>query len=97
MKATVKFPPNIRIPTGTDQTVIDLDEGAHLSDILEVLATRYGEGLINSIYTPELDSLDIWASVIVDGQPVPLPLTPKSDVKLKEGSVIVLIAPVSGG
>ena len=97
MKVTVKFTPYMSVLTGTNQTAIDLDESAHLSDLLKVLATRYGEGFIDLLYTSELGPIDVWASVIVDGQAVPLPLIPKSDVKLKEGSVAVLMAAVGGG
>jgi len=97
MKVTVKFNPYIRVLTKTDHIIIDLDEGAHLSDLLKVLTMRYSEGLVELMYTSELDALDIWASVIVNGQLVPLPLTPRSDVKLQEDSVITLMTPVGGG
>jgi molybdopterin converting factor small subunit len=97
MKVTVKFTPSIRVLTKTTQTTIDLDENANLSSLLQALATRYGEGLIDNIYASNLDSIDAWSAVIVDGKAVPLPLTPHSDVKLKEGSVIVLMNAVGGG
>lgn len=42
MKVTVKFTPYMRELTKTDQSVIDLDENAHLSHLLKVLTKRYG-------------------------------------------------------
>ena len=97
MKVTVKFAPYISVLTKTDHITIDLDENARLSDLLKVLTMRYGEALMDLLYTSELSPLDVWASVMVESQVVPLPLIPESDVKLKEGSVVVLMAPVSGG
>lgn len=97
MIVIVKFTPNIRVLTKTAQTKIDLDENAHLSSLLQVLATQYGEELIDNIYASNLDSIDAWSAVIVDGKAVSLPLTPHSDVKLKEGSVVVLMNAVGGG
>jgi molybdopterin converting factor small subunit len=97
MIVTVKFTPNVRILTKTAQTTIDLGENARLSSLLQALATQYGERLIDNLYASNLDSIDAWAAVIVDGKAVPLPLTPQSDVKLQEGSVVVLMNAVGGG
>lgn len=97
MKVTVKFTPNIRILTKTAQITIDLGENTSLSSLLQALATQYGESLIDNLYASNLDSIDAWSAVIVDGKAVPLPLTPHSDVKLKEGSVVVLMNAVGGG
>ena len=97
MRVTVKFTPNIRVLTNTAQTTINLEENAHLSFLLQALATKYGDGLIDNIYASNLDSIDAWSAVIVDGKAVSLPLTPHSDVKLKEGSVVVLMNAVGGG
>jgi sulfur carrier protein ThiS len=97
MRVTVKFTPNIRVLTKTAQTTIDLDENAQLSSLLQALTTQYGKFLIDNLYASNLDSIDAWSAVIVDGKAVPLPLTPHSDVKLKEGSVVVLMNAVGGG
>ncbi len=97
MKVTVKFTPYLTTLTKTDQIAIDLNESAHLSDLLKELTTRYGEALMDLLYASESDSIDVWASVIVQGQVISLPPVPESDVELKEGSVVVLMAPASGG
>ncbi|MFB0522696.1 MAG: MoaD/ThiS family protein [Candidatus Bathyarchaeia archaeon] len=97
MKVRVRFTSQISVLTKTDHTDIDLDQNARLTDLLRVLNTRYGEGFLDLVYTPEQGSVDVWASVIVDGQVVPLPVMPMTDVKLKEGSVVVFMAPVGGG
>ena len=97
MKVRVRFTSQISVLTKTDHTDIDLDQNARLTDLLRVLNTRYGEGFLDLVYTSEQGSVDVWASVIVDGQVVPLPVMPMTDVKLKEGSVVVFMAPVGGG
>ena len=97
MKITVKFTPYMSTLTKTDQTVVELDENAHLSDLLKILTARYGEALMNLLFVSELSSIDVWPSIIVEGQVVSLPLVPSFDVGLKDGSVIVLFAPASGG
>lgn len=97
MKVRVRFTSQISVLTKTDHTDIDLDQNASLTDLLRVLNARYGEGFLDLVYTSEQGSVDVWASVIVDGQVVPLPVMPMTDVKLKEGSVVVFMAPVGGG
>jgi molybdopterin converting factor small subunit len=95
MKVTVKFTEHLREVTKTNQIIIDLDEGSHLSDLLEVLAAQYGQRFIKLVYTSEMGPIDSWASVIVDGQA--MSPTPQLDVQLKEGSVVVLLAAAGGG
>ena len=97
MKVTVKFTPYLRVQTKTSQTIVDLDEDARVSDLLELLTARYGRGLKDLVYSTEQDSVDVWPVLVVDGQAVPLPPLPESDVKLKEGSVVVLMSPFGGG
>ncbi|MEM2093928.1 MAG: hypothetical protein QXI32_01365 [Candidatus Bathyarchaeia archaeon] len=95
MKVTVKFTQNIRALTQTDQTVFELREGAHLSDLLQVLIARYGEKLAELLYTSEQSPIDTWPSVIVDGKA--MTLDPVTNVTLKEGSLVVLLSAGSGG
>jgi molybdopterin converting factor small subunit len=95
MKVLVKFTAHIRVLTGADQIVVDLDESSCLSDLLGALIERYGDGLNDLLYASELSPIDTWATVVIDGQA--MRLTSKSDIKLKEGSTVVLLAPVSGG
>ena len=97
MKVRVKFTPTMRSLTKTDHTCVELDERAHLSDLLNVLAARYGDELIARLYLSEQGTTDVWASTIVDGTAVPLPPILQSDVALREGSVVVIMSPVSGG
>jgi len=97
MKVTVKFTPYFRAQTRTEQTVVHLNEGAQVNDLLRVLTAQYGEGLRDLVYAANQDSIDVWASVIIDGKALPLPLAPESNIKLKEGSVVILLAPVAGG
>lgn len=97
MKITVKFTPYISVITKTDQISIDLDESANISDLLKVLSKRYGERFIDLLHTSELGSTDVWASITVDGRSVLVDGISKSEVKLKEGSVVVLLGPVGGG
>jgi len=97
MKVTVKFPPYMSVLTKTDQTTIDLDENARLSDLLKALTERYGgrfTDLLNS--TSEL-SWGVWASIMVDGRSVLVDGIAESNIKLEEGSVVVLLGPVGGG
>ena len=97
MKVTVKFTPNMRLLSKTAQITLTLEANTRLSGLLRALATRYGEELINRIYASNLDSIDAWSAVIVDGKAVPLPVTSHSDVQLKDGSVVVLMNAVGGG
>jgi len=95
MKVTVKFTAQLSEITKTNQIIVDLDEGSHLSDLLEVLAAQYGQNLIESIYMSEMGPIDSWVSVIIDGKAMsPMP---QSNIPLKEGSVIVLLAAAGGG
>ena len=97
MKVTVKFTPYLRVQTKTSQTVVDVDEDARVSDLLELLTARYGRGLKDLVYSAEQGSGNVWPVLVVDGQAIPLPPVPESDVKLKEGSVVVLMSPFGGG
>jgi len=97
MKVRVRFTLQISSLTKTDHTDIDLDQDARLTDLLRVLNARYGEAFLDLVCTSGQGSVDVWASAIVDGQVVPLPEMPMTDVKLKEGSVVVFMAPVGGG
>jgi hypothetical protein len=72
-----------------------LDEGSHLSNLLEVLAVQYGQKLIESICMSETGPIDSWFSVIIDGKA--MSAMPQSNILLKEGSVIVLLAAAGGG
>ncbi len=97
MRVTVKFPPPMSTPTKRDIVDLELHENAHLSDLLETLKERYGESLTDLLYMQEDEPVDVWASVIVQGHVVPLPLTQKSNARLVEGAVVVLMTPASGG
>ncbi len=97
MKITIKFTPNMRVLTAKNQITLDLDENTHLSTVLKILANRYGETIIDKLYASEVDFIDVWPSIIVDGKVITLPLKPQSDIKLKVGSVVILMSPVSGG
>ena len=95
MKVVVKFTPPIRSITKEDKTTIILDENAEVKDLLEALKAQYGEGLIDLIYSSDMGPHESWTSIMVDGRM--LPLTHRPDVKLKDGSVVVLLAAVGGG
>jgi len=97
MKVTVKFPSYMRALTKTDQAIIILSENAIMSDLLEVLTERYGGRFIDFLHTSELGDTPIWASVRIDEQDVLVDGLATSNLKLKEGAVIVLLGPVGGG
>lgn len=97
MKVVVKFTATLRGLTKTDRTCVVLAENTHLSALLDVLTKRYGDALIAQLYLSERGTRDVWASVIVDGTVVPLPLAPQADLLLRDGSVVVIMSPVSGG
>jgi sulfur carrier protein ThiS len=95
MRIRVKFTPPIHSITNQDETSITLDENAKVKDLLEALKTQYGEKIIDLLYSSDMGPHESWTSIIVDGQT--LPLTHRSDVKLKDGSVVVLLAAIGGG
>ena len=98
MNVTVTFSPYLISLTKTQQIVLNLEEGSCLKDLLEVLVTLYGKGIIERLFTPTLgpaEPTEVTTSVIVDG--LIMPLKPESNIKLKEGSKVNLIAPVAGG
>jgi len=97
MRVTVKFSPPMSTLTKRDQVEIELHENARLIDLLEILKERYGESLMDLLYMQEHDPVDVWASIIVQGQVVPLPLTQKSNARLVDSVVVVLMTPASGG
>ena len=97
MKVLVRFTVNLRSLTKTDRALVELEERARLSDLLEALTTRYGDKFIARLYLAEQETTDVWSSTIVDGTVVPLPLVPQTDVPLRDGSVVVIMSPVSGG
>ena len=95
MKVTVKFTSLIRTLTKTNRITINLRENAEIRDLIKILETRYGKGLIDLLYYSEMGPHESWTSIIVDGQI--FSLTPELDVRLKDGSVVVLMAAVGGG
>ncbi len=95
MKVTVRFTAQLSEITKINQTIVDLDDGSHLSDLFQVLASKYGKTLIESTRISEMGAIDSWFSVVVDGKA--MSAIPQSNIPLKEGSVIVLLAAVGGG
>ena len=95
MKVTVKFTANIRALTKADQIVVELDEGARLRELLQLLIERYGENLATSMFKSSMGPIDTWTSIIVDGRV--FSLDPIPDIVLNDGSLVVLLTAVSGG
>lgn len=95
MRVTVKFTASLRTLTKTDQIFVELSDGAHLHDLIQLLIERYGESLASSMFKSSMGPIDTWSSIIVDGRV--FSLDPVPDVVLKDGSLVVLLAAVSGG
>ncbi|MDQ1278824.1 MAG: hypothetical protein QG670_84 [Thermoproteota archaeon] len=95
MKVTVRFTANIRTLTKVDQIVVELDHGAYLRELLHLLVERYGESLASLMFKSGMGPIDTWTSILVDGRV--FSLDPVPDIVLNDGSLVVLLAAVSGG
>ncbi|MEM2889867.1 MAG: ubiquitin-like small modifier protein 1 [Candidatus Hadarchaeum sp.] len=91
MAVTVKFFANFREAAGVDKTVI---EGtADVSSLLKALVAKFGEKLGRQLFDGE--KLRETVNIIVNGRSVNL--LQGIHTKLKDGDVVAIFPPVSGG
>lgn len=91
MQLTVKAFALLKDRLGTGQVVVELKDGATLGDLIRTLGARYGHDLENILLTDD-GALADEVVVSLDGDKVE-----GADSKLKEGSVLFFIPPLSGG
>lgn len=91
MQLTVKAFALLKDRLGTGQVVMELKDGATLGDLIHTLGVEYGHDLENILLTDD-GALADEVVVSLDGDKVE-----GADSKLKEGSVLFFIPPLSGG
>ena len=91
MGITVKFFANFREAAGVEKTVVD--EIKDVSSLLKVLVGKFGEGLNRQLYDGE--KLRETVNILINGKSVNL--AKGLDTRLRDGDVVAIFPPVSGG
>lgn len=88
MKVKVRYFARYRSLVGTDEEEIEIPEGSTVRDLIEILKERHPV-LKNEVFAEDDDLADV--NVSKNGRYV------RFDEILKEGDVVALFPPVSGG
>jgi molybdopterin synthase sulfur carrier subunit len=89
---TVKFFANFREAVGQEQVEI---AAANVAALLDELVGRFGERMAEQLYEPSSKKLRETVNVLVNGRGINL--LSGLDTKLKDGDVVAIFPPVSGG
>jgi molybdopterin converting factor small subunit len=77
------------------EEIFELEDNAHLSDLLNKLAGIHGAAFKKEVYEPGLNDLKIGFSVTING--VFIGQLGGLDAKLAEGDNVILMSLMSGG
>ena len=91
MSITVKFFANFREAVGVENT--EVKEAKDISSMLSALVARFGEKLKEQLYDGK--RLRESVNILVNGRG--LDMEKGLDAKLKDGDVVAIFPPVSGG
>lgn len=93
MAITVKFFANFREVTGKGQERVE--ETKNVASLLDELVRRFGEGLSEQLYSPGTRKLRETVNILVNGRGISL--LQELNTPLKDGDVVAIFPPVSGG
>jgi len=95
IRITVRFFPALKQITRAEEMEVRMPKNANLKDLIKHLSDRFGEGFLESLYISDLGVSNPYTSVILDGKPVLL--SGSSDIRLRDGSLVVFLSPIGGG
>lgn len=93
MAITVKFFANFREVTGKGQERVEGTK--NVASLLDELVRRFGEGLAKQLYSPGTRKLRETVNILVNGRGISL--LRELNTPLKDGDVVAIFPPVSGG
>jgi len=93
VKVKVKYFTTLRELAGTLEEKIILKDGAILADLIEIIASKYGEEARNYLY--KKGKIDPSIYFLINGENSHTLSGLKT--KLKEGDIIAIIPPIGGG
>ncbi len=93
MAITVKFFANFREVTGKGQERVEGTK--NVASLLDELVRRFGEGLAKQLYSPGTWKLRETVNILVNGRGISL--LRELNTPLKDGDVVAIFPPVSGG
>ncbi|MDI6884534.1 MAG: MoaD family protein [Hadesarchaea archaeon] len=93
MPITVKFFANFREAVGKEQEQVE--KAKDVASLLEELARRFGDKLTKELYSPGTKKLRDTVNILVNGRGIRL--LEGLDTPLKNGDVVAIFPPVSGG
>jgi len=95
LKVTIRYFASLREIVGIQQEILELEKGASISDLLKLLAGRYGDRFNEYVFDPASGNLRSYLHFMLDGNPIPM-----SDVLsrvLDHDCELAIIPPVGGG
>jgi molybdopterin synthase sulfur carrier subunit len=95
LKVTIRYFASIREIVGVQQEIMELENGASISDLLKLLERRYGERFNDYVFDAVSGKPRSYLHFMLDGNPVPM-----SDVLsrvLDHDCELAIIPPVGGG
>ncbi len=93
MAIIVKFFANFREAVGKDQERVD--NAKDVAALLDGLVRRFGKGLANELYSPGTRELRDTVNILVNGRGIGF--LAELGTSLKDGDVVAIFPPVSGG
>ncbi len=95
MKVKVQYLGYIKNMLNKREERFELDDGTHLSDLMNILAGIHGAAFQKEVYEPGLKNLKMGFSVTING--VFIGQLGGLDAKLTEGDNVILMSLMSGG
>jgi molybdopterin synthase sulfur carrier subunit len=93
MAVVVKFFASFREATGKGQESIE--EVKNVASLLDELVRRFGEKLAEHLYHSDTREIRKTVNILVNGRSLDLPH--ELDTLLKDGDIVAIFPPVSGG
>jgi len=91
LQVKVLLSASFRETAGKKELLEELDSGSTVRDLLEKLAKKFGKDF-NDVLDPKTKEIDLDTLVLLNGESVR-----KTDVKLKDGDVLLITVPIAGG
>ncbi len=93
MAVMVKFFANFREAVGKEREMVE--EVKDVASLLEKLVGRFGKALADQLYSPGARKLRETVNILVNGRGINL--LHGLDTPLKDGDIVAIFPPVSGG